>query len=266
MISFHQVCTLSQSTEEDLRLAHRLGYDAIGLYRRKISDGDLDTIADQVRGSGLGVTSLSWAGGFTGSDGCTFEDSLEDARAAVVEASRLGASVLTLISGGLNSHIRRHARRMLCRALGSLAPLAERHGVTLGLEPIHPGCGPDWSFIQPLAAAVDVVREVAHPSVRLVVDLYHVGWCDPPPEMTRQAAEVAGLVQLGDGRATPDGEMNRCPLGWGAIPLERLVGDLRDGGYDGPWEVELVGQDVEQIEYDELLKHALGVTRDLLVA
>ena len=263
-ISFNQVSTLSCSLDEDLELAKSLGFDSLGLYRRKVSDLEPDEIAEKFRGHDVGITSLGWVGGFTGSDGWTFDDAIEDATEAIETAAAVGADVLTLITGGLNRHIRKHARRVLNRALSTLAPVAADRGVTLALEPIHPGCGGDWSFVHDLSLAIDIVREVADPALALVIDLYHVGLSNPPPEIMRQAAAMTRLVQFGDAKTDPQGEMNRCPLGIGNVPLRRLVGDLRDGGYEGPWEVELVGQDVEQLSYERLLGHSIDYVRDVL--
>ena len=53
----------------------------------------------------------------------------------------------------------------------------------------------------------------------------------------------------------PHGEMNRCLLGDGCVPLPELLELLHENGYRGPWEVELIGEDVEAIGYEQLLDH-----------
>ena len=72
------------------------------------------------------------------------------------------------------------------------------------------------------------------------------------------------LVQLGDARHSPLGEMNRCLLGDGCVPLTTILGTLRDYHYQGPFEVELIGEDVETLSYDELLDHARDFTAQAL--
>ena len=64
------------------------------------------------------------------------------------------------------------------------------------------------------------------------------------------------LVQLGDAKHSPLGEMNRCLLGDGCVPLQTILNTLAQHHYRGPIEVELIGEDVETLSYDELLDHA----------
>ena len=56
-------------------------------------------------------------------------------------------------------------------------------------------------------------------------------------EVVRWLPEVIShlhLVQLGDARHSPLGEMNRCLLGTGSVPLQTILDTLRDHGYSGP--------------------------------
>jgi sugar phosphate isomerase/epimerase len=50
--------------------------------------------------------------------------------------------------------------------------------------------------------------------------------------------------------------MNRCLLGEGCVPLTTILHTLREHHYDGPLEVELIGEDVETVSYDDLLDPA----------
>ena len=50
-------------------------------------------------------------------------------------------------------------------------------------------------------------------------------------------------VQLGDGRETPSVEQSRCRLGEGVVPLVKIVRAFLDAGYDGDFDVELIGEE-----------------------
>lgn len=263
-IAFNQVTTLSWSFERDLREVRALGFNSIGLYRRKVGDIGTDLAAAMLDEDDMTVTSLGWAGGFTGSDGWGYEDAIADALEAIEEAASVGAATLTIISGGLNSHIKKHAMRMLCNALSELCDVAEQCNVQLAIEPIHPGCGDAWSFVHELSMAMGVIERVDHPTLGLVCDLYHLGLQNPCTDLLTEAAEMTHLVQIGDGKTSPCGEMNRCPLGRGNVPIREMVDALRNGGYDGPWEIELIGRDVEQLPYEELLSHSRSYVEQVL--
>jgi sugar phosphate isomerase/epimerase len=56
----------------------------------------------------------------------------------------------------------------LCR---KMAPLAEKHGVTLAVEPLNRG---ETNFINSLAEGVDIIRAVNNPWFKLQCDIYHM--------------------------------------------------------------------------------------------
>jgi sugar phosphate isomerase/epimerase len=84
---------ISQTTTArwDLPLeAERLaanGFTAISVWRPKVSDLGIDAAAKVIVQAGLGVVSVLWAGGFTGGDGRSFDESVADAVEAVEMAA-----------------------------------------------------------------------------------------------------------------------------------------------------------------------------------
>lgn len=255
LLAISQLSTLSWDFEQDVHRYLEWGFDGIGIYRRKLDDYGLFSAVDLLKSTGVRATSLTWAGGFTGSDGIGYEEAVENTMDAIHDAASIGASTLVVIAGGLNSHLKKHARRMLTEALGDLGEVASGLGVTLSLEPIHPGCGPSWSFIHDLKPALELVEDVGHDSVGLACDLYHIGLGNDPMTWLPDIGPYLNLIQLGDGRHSPMGEMNRCLLGEGRVPLGAMLKELLDAGYTGPIEVELLGEDVEPIDYQTMLKH-----------
>ena len=68
-----------------------------------------------------------------------------------------------------------------------------------------------------------------------------------------QIAPHVGIVQLGDAKRPPNGEQNRCPLGEGGIPLKEIVAAFNQAGFDGYYDVELMGEEIEAVNYQNLL-------------
>lgn len=257
-LAISQLTTLRWSFEEDARAYATRGFRGIGIYRPKLEDFGLDRTMELLADHELEVTSLSWVGGFTGSDGRPYEEAVNDAIHAVRDAATLQAETLIVLAGGRNNHIRNHARRTLCDALKEIAAVAEEFGVRLSIEPIHPGCGDEWSFVNDLRSTLDIIESVASPQIGLVLDTYHVGMDEEVVGWLPDVIPHLHLVQLGDARHSPLGEMNRCLLGEGCVPIPTILQTLNEHGYRGPLEAELIGEDVETISYDELLDH----TRD----
>ena len=100
LLSMNEITTFRWSLEEDVENYQQAGYRAIGVWRQKLSDGDEDRAIDLVAESGLVVSNLMWAGGFTGSDGRTLAESIDDAAEAIRLAAALQAGCLVIYPGG----------------------------------------------------------------------------------------------------------------------------------------------------------------------
>jgi sugar phosphate isomerase/epimerase len=72
------------------------------------------------------------------------------------------------------------------------------------------------------------------------------------------------IVQLGDARQPPRGEQNRCRLGEGRLPLKEIVAAFKAAGYDGYYDVELLGEELESADYHSLLEHAKQAFAELV--
>jgi sugar phosphate isomerase/epimerase len=60
----------------------------------------------------------------------------------------------------------------------------------------------------------------------------------------------------------PRGETNRCQLGDGAIPLQEIVHRLTAAGYDGFYEVELMGEEIEAADYRDVVARSVQVFKE----
>jgi sugar phosphate isomerase/epimerase len=255
-LSMNETTTFKWSLEEDLTHYAAAGIPAIGIWRQKLSDCGLARAVELLGPSGLKVSHLFWAGGFTGSEGRSYRESIEDAAEALHTAAALKAGCLIVYSGTRAGHTGNHARRLIQGALAELAPLADEVHVTLAVEPMHAGCAAEWTFLTGLEGTLALVDAVAHPQVKMVFDTYHLG--DDPAAVARipEIASRVALVQLGDAREPPRGEQNRCPLGEGVLPLRQIVAAFQAAGYDGYYDIELLGEEFEAADYPSLLQHA----------
>jgi sugar phosphate isomerase/epimerase len=167
-------------------------------------------------------------------------------------------------SGARAGHTFNHARRLVQGALKELVPLADELDVVIALEPMHPGCSAQCTFLNNLDDALSIIHAIDRPQVKLLLDTYHLGQDPGLVERIPQVASQVALVQLGDARCPPHGEQNRCRLGDGVVPLRQIVNALRSAGYDGFFDVELLGEDVEALDYHTLLTHAKEAFADLM--
>ncbi|MEU5363009.1 sugar phosphate isomerase/epimerase family protein [Streptomyces sp. NPDC005925] len=223
----------------------RLGIGQVGLWREPVRSYGLRATARLVRETGLTVTTLCRGGFLTAVDPAERARALDDNRRAVDEAVTLGTDTLVLVSGGLpdGSKDLRGARERVADALAELGPYAERHGVRLAIEPLHPMFAADRCVVSTLAQALDLAERFPARQVGVAVDTYHVWWDDRAPQQIARAGATGRIhaFQLADWTTPlPEGVLNgRGQIGDGAIDMREWKTYVDAAGYTGPIEVEL---------------------------
>ena len=265
-VAISQLTTSRSDLSEEIASLAGHGFDCLSLWRAKLSDIGHTAAASMLTGAGIRVSSLQWAGGFTGGDGRTFAESIEDAAEAIDTAAAVGAPILVIHSGCRGGHTRAHARRLLVQALETLAPLANRAGVVLAVKPLHAAAAPGCSFLTRAIDALDLVENLSDSAVRLAVDLWQ--FADDPelPRLLPRLAAATAVVQVADRIGPPTIELERLPAGHGTLPLESLVLALVDQGYGGTFEFDPVGDTVAAIGYDRVLQETRMVADSWAVA
>lgn len=258
-LSVSELSTFRWSFEKDVLHYHEAGFEAIGIWRPKLADYGEEKGVELLREHGLTISSLQWIGGFTGSDGRSYRDSLHDALDTIQLAADIGAETVTVLAGGRSGHTKNHAHRILHCALRDLAEAAQAVGVQLALEPMHAGCGSNWSFLNTIPQCLDVIDSVNNPHLGLVFDCYHVAQDLTSLPWLESIVPYVRLVQLGDARHAPLGEQNRCLLGHGRVPLARIIHAFQSHGYRGFYEIEVAGRDVEHLKYEQILGQARNI-------
>jgi sugar phosphate isomerase/epimerase len=256
LLSMNEITTFRWSFEEDVENYQQAGYRAIGVWRRKLSDGDEDRAVDLVTESGLVVSNLMWAGGFTGSDGRTLAESIDDAAEAIRLAAALQAGCLVVYPGGRNNHTYRHAGRVLRSALDQLLPLAEGVDVPLAIEPMHAACATDWTFLTDVKSVVTFVEEYRSPCLKVAYDTYHFPFGARHRHVLERLVPHIAIVHLADRRLPPSIDQLRCPLGLGRLPLTEIVATLQESGYAGAFDVKLIGPEIEVNSYWGVLEQS----------
>jgi sugar phosphate isomerase/epimerase len=263
-LSMNEMTTYRWSFEEDVAHYRAAGFTAMGVWRQKLSDYGEEKGIELLAESGLAASNLLWAGGFTGSDGRSHGESIDDALDAVRLARALSCPCLVVYSGGRAGHTHNHARRLLRDALKEVLPAAAAAQVALAIEPMHPACAAEWTFVTSLDDAVDLIGENGSPYLKLVLDTYHLGWDAGLQARIAEVTPHLAIVHLGDGKRPPDGDQDRTRLGEGSVPLASIVTALAAAGYRGYYDVELMGEEIAADCYDEILA-STRVTCDRLL-
>lgn len=265
-LSINELTTYRWSFEDDVENYRSAGIQSLAVWRHKLSDFGEEKGIELLVDSGLRVSSLQWAGGFTGSDGRSYQDSIADARAAIQLAAALHAECLVVYSGSRAGHTNNHARRLLTGALESLLPIACEFGVRLAIEPMPWRCSSEWTFLTNIDETLRLLDQFDSPQLKLVFDTYHFGHKEAICKRLSELAPRIGVVHLADAKQPPGVEQNRCRLGDGTIPLESMISSLVHAGYGGYFDVKLMGEEIEASDYAELIAHSKDAFEQITAA
>ncbi|GEC09840.1 xylose isomerase [Streptomyces spinoverrucosus] len=248
--SINQMTVKQLSMPELVEACVALEIGNVGLWREPVQSYGVEATAKLVRDAGLTVTTLCRGGFFTAIDPEERARALADNRRAVDEAATLGTDTLVLVSGGLppGSKDLHGARERIADALAELGPYAERHGVRLAIEPLHPMYASDRCVVSTLTQALDLAERFPAHQVGVTVDTYHIWWDDTAPEQIARAGAGGRIhtFQLADWTTPlPEGVLNgRGQIGDGSIDMREWKGYVEAAGYTGPIEVELFNEEL----------------------
>ena len=256
-LAISEFSTYRWSLEEEIQEFSRRGIRDIGIWRTKLSDVDIDAAADALYSAYMKVSSLSWAGGFTGSCGMSYIEAIDDGLSAIRTAARLGAQCLIVHPGNAKGHTRNHASRLLRTALDRMLPVAVDFGVSLGIELMCHRQSPAWTIFESNQQAIDLVKQYSVNNLGLVLDLYHVGNQPHMLQRVRDLCPHLALVQLSDRNEDNEGRWHRCQIGEGIVPVQDWYDALEDAGYQGSYEFELHGSNFRQSRYRKMLDDSI---------
>jgi sugar phosphate isomerase/epimerase len=249
----NEMTTYRWSFEEDVLNYRDAGFSAMGVWRRKLADYGIERAIELLEREQFHVSNLLWAGGFTGSNGQSYQNCLADGVRTLRLAGQLKADSLIVYSGARNGHTQNHVKRLFAGALRHLAPIAEELQVTLAVEPMHPGCASEWTYLTTMDDTLALIDAVGSPAVKIAFDTYHLGHDPQLIERLGSLVPHIGIVHLGDCGSAPTCEQDRQQLGDGCLPLRQIVQALDSAGYRGYYDIELHGQAIENVCYKKIL-------------
>jgi sugar phosphate isomerase/epimerase len=258
-LSVSAVSSWRWTLDEDLRFWADAGIDHVGLSYRKLEEAGLDAGVARIRDAGLRVSNIVELGRWDLADPTTWGEQQERLAAAVEVAATLGGC-LVLTTGPAGPLEWDAAADALAAALEPVCAAAGARGVVVTIEHTGP-LRLDLSFVTTLRDGVDLARRVG---ARVCVE---VNSCFAERGLAATiagATDVLAHVQVSDfvigSLCTPD----RAVPGDGDIPLGRIIAALVASGYDGAFELELVGPRIEAEGYAEAIRRGIAAMDALL--
>jgi sugar phosphate isomerase/epimerase len=138
------------------------------------------------------------------------------------------------------------------------ADAAERHDAKVVYEFM-----PFDVNVHDLASALDVVAGADAPNGGLAIDTWHMAKLGIAPDDLRSVdARHLGWVELSDGLFEDrpdlvDETVNHRRLpGEGEFPIGDYVAACRDAGYDGPWGVEVLSEELRNLPIEQIFERS----------
>lgn len=253
-LSISQMTTREWTLEEDAIRFAANGFSSIGVWRDKLSDYSIDFAASIFNDLRLQVSSLQWAGGFTGTAGMTFREAIDDTIDAIRQASQINAKCLIIHPGARGFHTQSHAGRLIESALHELVPIAQGFDVRLALTPMPLETGKAFTFLTSLQSALEVCKPFRAQDVGVVLNLHHFSHQSLIEMLDRELVRRLALVQIADHRVST-GRCQRCLFGDGSVRIAWWMSQLVKLGFTGTFEAELFGPEVQSIKYSDRLVH-----------
>jgi sugar phosphate isomerase/epimerase len=258
-LSVSAVSSWRWTLDEDLLFWHEAGIDHVGLSFRKLEEVGLDAAVARVRDAGLRVSNVVELGWWDLGERSTWPQQQERLQGAVSVAAALGGCLVLTTGPALHVEWDDAAAR-LAEALVPVRAIADRAGVPVTVEHTGP-LRLDLSFVTTFGDGIDLAR-------RLGVGLcMEVSSCFAERGLATSiagAGDVLTHVQLSDfvvgSLCTPD----RAVPGDGDIALDRIIGWIVASGYDGMFELELVGPRIEEEGYAGAIRRSVAYLDELL--
>lgn len=209
-----------------VRAAAAAGFRAVDIWWW--SDKDLDRFADSLTETGVQLQSMCVEpiGGLT--DTARHARFLEGLESSLAVARRLDCPFLVVQAGDLDPARSPQGQRLaLTRALAAAAEFLRGEPVTLLVENLNSRVDHPGTFLDSTPLAIDIVRDVDSPCVKLLYDLYHSRVMDEDPKIVlHETEDVLAYVQIADapGRHEP---------GTGDIDWPAELATLHELGYRG---------------------------------
>jgi sugar phosphate isomerase/epimerase len=236
------ISTWNQSLVDDVLLYEELGIHTIGAALRKIESA---TDVELLVSSGLEVANVIGVGHL-------------GLPRALELASRLRAPAVVFTTGPAGALEWDDAATAFAAALTPLLPAPSK----LCLEHTN-SLRHDVSFVHTLRDAIDLARRL---DIHVCMEI-NACWAERDLSITiADGIDRIGIVQVSDFSIGTLSTPNRLVPGDGDIPLPRIIEQVLDAGYEGVFDLELVGPKIEQEGYRSAIARSCAYLSDLLTS
>ncbi len=238
------------------------GIKGITIWRNVLENKNLNGVKALLDDFGMNVVSLARGGFFPSVDAGKRHKAIDDNLLAIEQAAVIGAPMIVLVCGADGGQSLEKSREQIAEGIAKILPAAQKAGIKLAIEPLHPMYAGDRSAINTIRQANEMAEMLHSEFVGVAVDVYHTWW-DPDLQ--------AGIQRCGEQKKlfafhvcdwnvpTTDFLNDRGLMGEGCINIPEIRTWVEDAGFRGFIEVEIFSDKywaMDQKAYLEKIKQA----------
>ena len=251
------------TVDEDLAYFEREGVDVIGVSLAKMQDGGgWQNYAPRIVDGGYRVANLIGLGPFRLSDPSAWAAQRDRVRDAFDAAEAVDAECIVLTTGPAGQLSWEDAADAATEAFAPLLDDAAARGISIAFEHTN-GLRVDIGFLHTLRDAIDFARSVG---VGVCMEI-NACWAERGlAETITAGADLLRLVQVSDYAVGTLSTPNRLVPGDGDVPLDRILADVLAAGYDGCFDLELIGPRIDEEGYESASLRSIANLTEMLGA
>jgi sugar phosphate isomerase/epimerase len=262
-LSVNSVSSYLQPLEADITLWGDLGIEQVALILPKVEEIGWDAARDMVTAAGLRVSTM-FGPSYRPLDAdrsLGWWDADQKGTVDCIEfAASIGAASVYVCSGAAPTLSWDGAADAFNEMVSPAIARGKELGVPLLLEPTNP-LRSDLSFVFWQRDAMDLARQTG---TKVMLDFQSCWYERGLEQVVRKNMDLVGLAQISDYVIGTTETGNRVVPGDGDIPLERLLAMVLDAGYEGWFDLEVMGPRVEEEGYHSSVRRSVEQASELL--
>ncbi len=255
-LCIHTITTKPWQLEVAVEKYAKAGVKGITVWRDALEGRDIYKSGRIIRSAGLEVVSLCRGGFFPSASAEKRQLAIDDNLKAIDEAAAIGAPLVVLVCGAEPAQPLEKSRSQIKEGIAKVLPQAQKCGVKLAIEPLHPMYADDRSAVNTIKQANDMAEEINSEYVGVAVDVYHLWW-DPDLEKEIYRCGENGKLfafHVCDWKTpTTDLLLDRGLMGEGCINVPQIREWVEKTGFNGFNEVEIFSNKYWGMGQDEFL-------------
>lgn len=260
-ISVNNLCFPGSPLATDIERWRSLGARRIGIQTAKMLAEGWERYVETLRGAGFDVETIVHLNAHRFDDDAQIESFQKELLGTLAAARMLSARTVYTTTGSRGTLTFEEAAQQFCTAIAPCVEEARRSRVELLVEPA-PTIYTEFYFTHTLRDAVQLAEQAG---VGVVIDIFSCWTEGQLRESIERATPRCHLVQVADyvigDRAYPC----RAVPGDGAIPLPRIIGWILEAGYEGAFDLELMGPRIDREGHCEAVRRTAEWLGELLI-